>query len=94
VKGGLLRLHPLYQLLDPINRSLIGDPGGQGLVMLDLAVEFGTLFTHRNRSNRATFIGRLIVRRSKAKIVHSTRTVQTEAPRRDPTSRDFSSAKV
>jgi hypothetical protein len=54
VKGGLSRLHPLYQLFDPIKRTLIGDPGGQGLVMLDLAVEFDTLVTHRNRSNRET----------------------------------------
>jgi hypothetical protein len=55
VKVGLLCLHPLYQFFDPIKRSLIGDPGRQALVMLDLAVEFDTLVTHKKpRSNRET----------------------------------------
>jgi hypothetical protein len=41
-----LRLHPLYQLFDPIKRGLIGDPGGQVLVMLDLTVDLGAFITH------------------------------------------------
>jgi hypothetical protein len=32
--------------LIPIKCGLIGDPGRQVLVMLDLAVEFGALVTH------------------------------------------------
>jgi hypothetical protein len=35
-------------MFDPINGALIGDPGRQALVMLDLAVEFDALVTHRN----------------------------------------------
>jgi hypothetical protein len=46
VKRWLLGLHALYQFLDPIKRSLIGDPGWHSLVMLDLAVEFDALLTH------------------------------------------------
>jgi hypothetical protein len=46
VKCCLLGLHPLYQLLDPIKRSLIGNSGRHVLVMLDLAVEFDALVTH------------------------------------------------
>ena len=48
MKGGFLRLHARYQSLDPIKGALIGDPGRQALVMLDLAVEFDALVTHRN----------------------------------------------
>jgi hypothetical protein len=40
VKCRLLGLHPLYQFLDPVKRSLIGDSGHQTAVMLDLAVQF------------------------------------------------------
>jgi hypothetical protein len=46
VKRCLLGLHPLYQFLDPIKRSLIGNSGRHVLVMLDLAVEFDALLTH------------------------------------------------
>jgi hypothetical protein len=46
VKCCLLGLHPLYQFLDPIKRSLIGNSGRHVLVMLDLAVEFDALVTH------------------------------------------------
>jgi hypothetical protein len=52
VKGGLLRLHPLYQLFDPIKRSLIGDPGGQLLVMLDFTVDLGAFITHGSSALR------------------------------------------
>jgi hypothetical protein len=48
VKRSLLRLHLLYQFLDPIEHSLIGDSGRDAMVMLDLAVEFGALVTHCN----------------------------------------------
>jgi hypothetical protein len=55
MKRGFLCLHPRYQFFDPIKGGLIGDPGRQALVMLDLAVEFDALVTHRKpRSNRET----------------------------------------
>jgi hypothetical protein len=38
VKRSLLGLHLLYQLLNPIERSLIRDAGRQVLVMLDFAI--------------------------------------------------------
>jgi hypothetical protein len=41
-------LHSRYQMFDPIKGALIGDHGRQALVMLDLAVEFDALGTHRN----------------------------------------------
>lgn len=40
VKCRLLGLHALYQFLDPVKRSLIGDSGHQTAVMLDLAIKF------------------------------------------------------
>ena len=46
VKRGLLYLYLLYQSLDPINCTLIVDPGRQTLVSLDLLVEFDAFFTH------------------------------------------------
>jgi hypothetical protein len=46
VKRNLLDLRPLYQFPDPIEQSLIGEPGRQTLVMRDLAVEFDTPVTH------------------------------------------------
>ena len=46
VKRGLLYLYLLYQFLDPINCTLIVDPGRQALVSLDLLVEFDAFFTH------------------------------------------------
>jgi hypothetical protein len=46
VKGGLLGLQIGDQFFDPIKRLLIGDPGRQVLVVLDLDVEFDTLVTH------------------------------------------------
>jgi hypothetical protein len=46
MKSDLLSLHLLYQLLDPIKYWLIRDAGCQNTVMLDLTVEFDTLFTH------------------------------------------------
>jgi hypothetical protein len=48
MKRGFLCLHPRYQFFDPIKGELIGDPGRQALVMLDLAVEFDALVTPRN----------------------------------------------
>jgi hypothetical protein len=77
MKGGLLRLHPLYQFFDPIKSRLIGDPGRQALVMLNLAVEFDTLVTHRDRSNRgATLTGRLGYKTIKRESFTWTRIVQ------------------
>jgi hypothetical protein len=46
VKQRLLVLRPLYQFLDPIEQTLIGESGPQTLVMRDLAVEFDALVTH------------------------------------------------
>jgi hypothetical protein len=46
VKSVLLCVHLLYQFFDPIKCRLIGDPGRQAAVMLDLAVEFDTLVAH------------------------------------------------
>jgi len=46
VKCGLLSLHPLYQFLDPIKRSLIGDSGRQASIILDFLVKFDALLTH------------------------------------------------
>jgi hypothetical protein len=46
MKHNLPSLHPLYQFLDPIKRSLIGDPGCHVLVMLDLLVDLNALLTH------------------------------------------------
>jgi len=45
MKCGLLILHPLYQLLDPIEYRLIRDAGRHEMVMLDFSVKFDTLFT-------------------------------------------------
>jgi len=46
VKGGLLGLQIGDQFFDPIKRLLIGDPGRQVPVVLDLDVESDTLVTH------------------------------------------------
>jgi hypothetical protein len=46
VKRSLLVLRPLYQFLDPIEQTLIGESGRQTLVMRDLAVEFDAPVTH------------------------------------------------
>jgi hypothetical protein len=54
MKRLLLRRHPLHQFLNPIERSLIGDPRPQTLVMLDLAVEFDAPVTHSD----PPFLGR------------------------------------
>jgi len=56
VKRSLLGLHSLYQFLDPIEGKLIGDPIGQALVVLDLAVDLNTLVTHRSFRVRARAI--------------------------------------
>jgi hypothetical protein len=48
MKRGFLCLHARYQFFDPIKGALIGDPGRKALLMLDLAVEFDALVTHRN----------------------------------------------
>jgi hypothetical protein len=48
VKHSLLSFHLLYQFLDPIKCKLIGDLGRQALVMLDLAINFDALITHRS----------------------------------------------
>jgi hypothetical protein len=47
MKRQLLSLHPLNQSLDPINRWLICEPGRQETMVLDLAVKFDALVTHR-----------------------------------------------
>jgi hypothetical protein len=60
VPRDLSRLHFLYQLLDPIKRSLIGNTGQQSAVMLDLAVEFDTFFTHCHAPCQAEATGRLL----------------------------------
>jgi hypothetical protein len=60
VKRSLLDLRSLYQFLDPIEQSLIGESGRQTLVMRDLAVEFDAPVTHcipplfLGRGNNAT----------------------------------------
>ena len=46
MKGGLVGLQVGDQFFDPIKRLLIGDPGRQVPVVLDLDVEFGALVTH------------------------------------------------
>ena len=46
MKFGFLDLHLHHKLLNPTNRQLITNQGTYPLVMLDLAVEFRTLFTH------------------------------------------------
>ena len=46
VKGGLLGLQIGDQFFDPIKRLLIGDPGRQLLIVLDLDVEFDAPATH------------------------------------------------
>jgi hypothetical protein len=48
VKHSLLSFHPLDQFLDPIKHSLIGYSGRHALVMLDLAINFDALITHRS----------------------------------------------
>jgi hypothetical protein len=48
MKRGFSCLHSRYQMFDPIHDALIGDHGRQALIMLDLAVEFDALGTHRN----------------------------------------------
>jgi hypothetical protein len=48
MKRHLLSLHSLNQFLDPIKHWLIRDAGRHVPVMLNLAVEFGALFTHCN----------------------------------------------
>jgi hypothetical protein len=46
VKQRLPILQPLYQLLDPIKRSLIGDAGCHALVMADLPLDLNALLAH------------------------------------------------
>ncbi len=46
MKGDLLGLRLLDQFLDPIKYWLIRDTGRQNTLMLDLIVEFDTLFAH------------------------------------------------
>jgi hypothetical protein len=46
VKRSLLDFRLLYQFLDPIEQSLIGESGRRTVVMLDLAVEFDAPVTH------------------------------------------------
>jgi hypothetical protein len=46
VKQRLPILQPLYQLLDPIKRSLIGDAGRHALVMADLPLDLNALLAH------------------------------------------------
>jgi len=53
VKFGLLDLHVRHKLLNPTNRKLISNQGTYPLVMLNLAVEFRTLFTHAKFRIRA-----------------------------------------
>jgi hypothetical protein len=46
VKRCLLGLHPIYQFLDPVEHSWIGDSGSHTLVMVDLAIDLDALLTH------------------------------------------------
>lgn len=46
VKQGLPGLQPLYQFLDSVKRSLIGDPGCHALILLDLLVDLNALLAH------------------------------------------------
>ena len=50
VKGSPLRLQALYEFFDPVNGELIGDAGRQALIVLDLAIDFDALLTHKSRS--------------------------------------------
>jgi len=46
VKCGLLSMHPLDQMFDPVKEWLICDPGRHETVMLDLLVDLNALLTH------------------------------------------------